>query len=95
MLRKKGKLPSGCKEVTYDLEYGSASLEIQEAAVKRDEKVLLIDDVLATGGTALAGCKLVESLGGVVAGLQFIIELEDLSGKNVLSLRNVHSIIKY
>lgn len=86
MLRKKGKLPGSCKELSYDLEYGSASLEIQSDAIERKgERVLLVDDLLATGGTALAGCKLVESLGGEVAGVQFIVELEGLPGRKVLA----------
>jgi adenine phosphoribosyltransferase len=93
MLRKKGKLPGKCKVVSYDLEYGSASLEIQVGAVKRGARVLLIDDLLATGGTALAGCKLVESLGGKVAGLQFVIELKDLSGRQALDSYEAYSVI--
>lgn len=94
MLRKKGKLPGNCEEISYNLEYGSASLEIQDDAVKKDDRVLLIDDLLATGGTALAGCKLVEKVGGDVAGLQFIIELESLQGRQKLSLYKVDSIIR-
>lgn len=93
MLRKKGKLPGLCKEVSYGLEYGEAVLEIQEDALKKKEKVLLIDDLLATGGTAKAGCELVESLGAVVAGVQFIIALNGLPGKEVLSPYNVHSLV--
>lgn len=93
MLRKKGKLPGDCKEVSYDLEYGSASLEVQVDAVAKGERVLLIDDLLATGGTALAGCQLVEQLGGEVVGIQFIVELGDLPGRKVLADYNVKSII--
>lgn len=93
MLRKKGKLPGVCKEESYDLEYGSASLEIQDDSVKQGERVLLIDDLLATGGTALAGCKLIESLGGTVTGIQFIIELVDLDGKEKLKEYNIRSYI--
>ena len=94
MLRKKGKLPGECKETSYDLEYGSASLEVQVDSVKKGERILLIDDLLATGGTALAGCKLVESLGGEVSGVQFIVELKDLPGRKALSSYNVQSILE-
>jgi adenine phosphoribosyltransferase len=93
MLRKKGKLPGKCEEVSYNLEYGSASLEIQAHAVKKGERVLLIDDLLATGGTALAGCQLVEQLGGEVVGVQCIVELADLPGRKTLANYNVKSII--
>ena len=94
MLRKKGKLPGSCESVTYDLEYGSAALEIQSDSVKRGEKILLVDDLLATGGTALAGCKLVEKLGGKVAGIQFVIELKDLPGREALNHYDVYSVIQ-
>jgi adenine phosphoribosyltransferase len=93
MLRKKGKLPGECREVSYDLEYGSASLEMQTDAVKPGEKVLLVDDLLATGGTALAGCQLVEQVGGVIVGCQFIIDLAELPGKEKLSGYNIQSVI--
>lgn len=93
MLRKKGKLPGACSEVTYDLEYGSASLEIQADAVTTGDKVLLIDDLLATGGTALAGCHLVEKSGAEVVGIQFIIELSGLPGRTVLENYNVQTIV--
>jgi adenine phosphoribosyltransferase len=93
MLRKKGKLPGICKKVSYDLEYGSATLEMQEDAVQKGDSVLLIDDLLATGGTAYAGCKLVESCGGTVSGLQFIIELADLEGRKKLQKYTVDSIL--
>jgi adenine phosphoribosyltransferase len=93
MLRKKGKLPGACIEASYDLEYGSASLEIQSDAVKEGERVLLIDDLLATGGTACAGCTLIEKLKGEVVGIQFVIELGDLRGRSALSKYNVQSVI--
>lgn len=92
MLRKKGKLPGETVSVKYGLEYGEASLEIQKAAVKEGDKVLLLDDILATGGTAEAGCKLVESLNGEIIGLQFIAEIKDLSGKDKLSKYNINSV---
>lgn len=94
MLRKLGKLPGECHTVSYDLEYGSASLEMQQDAVQPGDKVLLVDDLLATGGTALAGCRLVELSGGIVTGLQFIIELKDLGGKDLLSRYEVHSVVE-
>lgn len=94
MLRKKGKLPGECVEVSYDLEYGSASLEIQADTTKNGERVLLIDDLLATGGTALAGSILVEKLGGAIVGIQFIIELTELNGREKLSKYPVHSILE-
>ncbi len=93
MLRKKGKLPGETISVKYGLEYGEASLEVGKSAVSAGDKVLLVDDVLATGGTAEAGCKLVEELGGVVIGVQFVLELESLSGRNLLSGYDVHSVV--
>ncbi len=95
MIRKKGKLPGQCESIQYDLEYGSAEIEIQEDAIKQGEKVLLIDDLLATGGTAKAGCKLVEKLGGEVFALTFIIELEFLEGRKIFEKYQVESLIKY
>lgn len=94
MLRKKGKLPGECIEISYDLEYGSASIELQKDAITSGEKILLIDDLLATGGTAHAGCKLVEEVGGVVSGIQFIIELKDLKGRNLLAGYKTESILE-
>lgn len=93
MLRKKGKLPGETISVKYGLEYGEASLEVGKSAVSAGDKVLLVDDVLATGGTAEAGCKLVEELGGVVIGAQFVLELESLSGRNLLNGYDVHSVV--
>lgn len=95
MIRKKGKLPGNCVEISYDLEYGSAEIEIQEDAINYGEKVVLIDDLLATGGTAKAGCDLVEKLGGNVFALAFIIELEFLEGKKLFDKYQVESLIKY
>lgn len=93
MLRKKGKLPGNVVEKSYGLEYGEAILEMKADAVKKGDKVLLIDDVLATGGTALAGCSLVEQMGGVVAGVQVVLEVEGLGGRELLKSYDVQSVI--
>lgn len=94
-VRKPGKLPAETIKYKYDLEYGSDSLEIHKDAIQPGQKVLIIDDLLATGGTMKAAAKLVEQLGGVVAGLGFLIELEDLKGREKLSGYRVESLIKY
>ncbi len=94
-VRKKGKLPYKTVAASYALEYGTDTLEMHEDAVKPGEKVLVVDDVLATGGTAAAVCELVEKLGGKVAGVAMLIELEFLNGRNKLVGRNIHSLIKY
>ena len=83
-IRKKGKLPSTTREAAYELEYGEAIVEIHEDAIKPGENVLLIDDLLATGGTAEAAGKLIETSGGIVAGFIFVINLYDLPGNNLL-----------
>jgi adenine phosphoribosyltransferase len=93
MLRKAGKLPGAVKQVSYGLEYGESKLEIQESEHLIGKRVLLVDDVLATGGTAEAGAKLIEMSSGVVAGLQFIIELSALEGKKKLSSHEVCSVL--
>jgi adenine phosphoribosyltransferase len=95
MLRKKGKLPGKTVSVSYGLEYGSSELELQDDAIKKGDKVLLVDDLLATGGTAEAGCRLVEMFGGEVKGIQFIIELSELKGKDKLSAYPVHSVVSF
>jgi adenine phosphoribosyltransferase len=94
-VRKKGKLPYKTISVTYDLEYGKDTLEIHEDAIKKGEKVLIIDDVLATGGTAKAVCELVEKLGGEVSEVAMLIELDFLKGREKLKDYNVFSLIKY
>jgi adenine phosphoribosyltransferase len=94
-VRKKGKLPYKTVAASYALEYGTDTLEMHADAVKPGEKVLVVDDVLATGGTAAAVCDLVEKLGGKVAGVAMLIELEFLNGRNKLVGRNIHSLIKY
>lgn len=93
--RKPGKLPRETVEVTYDLEYGTDSLQIHRDAVPRGARVVVLDDVLATGGTARAKIELVEALGGVVAGVLFVIELTFLNGRDRLEGYDVHSLIQY
>jgi adenine phosphoribosyltransferase len=94
-IRKKGKLPYRSFEQSYDLEYGSATLCIHEDAFVKGEKVVLIDDLLATGGTAAASAKLIEQAGGVVAGIDFLVELAFLNGREKLSGYDVFAAIKY
>ena len=94
-VRKPGKLPWEKVRETYDLEYGSDSVEMHRDAVKPGEHVLIVDDLVATGGTALAAAKLVESLGGQVAGMGFIIELTFLPGRQKLDGYKVESLIQY
>lgn len=94
-VRKLGKLPSKSIRVTYDLEYGSDSLEMHEDAVARGQRVLIVDDLLATGGTARATVDLVKRLGGTVDGLAFLIELADLNGRARLGGENVVALLRY
>lgn len=94
-VRKPGKLPAETIKYEYSLEYGTDSLEIHKDAIKPGQKVLIIDDLLATGGTMFAAAKLVEKLGGDVVGLGFLIELEDLNGRDKLSDYKVESLVKY
>lgn len=94
-LRKPGKLPYDIQSVSYDLEYGSATLEAHTDALNADDKVLLIDDLLATGGTAKASCELVEALGASVEALAFVVELDFLEGRKQLHGYEVHSLVHY
>ena len=94
-VRKPKKLPAETARVEYSLEYGKDSLEIHRDAISKGQHVLIIDDLLATGGTAAAVAQLVESLGGIVAGLGFLIELEFLNGKEKISKYDLHSVLKY
>jgi adenine phosphoribosyltransferase len=94
-VRKAGKLPWAVAREEYSLEYGSDKLEIHRDAIHPGERVLVIDDVLATGGTAAATCRLVEALGGVVAGLGFLIELPALGGRAALGERHVETLVQY
>jgi adenine phosphoribosyltransferase len=93
--RKPGKLPWETVSAEYDLEYGTDSLELHADAIREGARVLVHDDLLATGGTARAKCDLVEQLGGVVVGIAFVIELEFLHGREKLEGYDVHSLIKY
>ncbi|HNZ82888.1 MAG TPA: adenine phosphoribosyltransferase [Sedimentibacter sp.] len=94
-VRKPGKLPAETIKHEYDLEYGTDSLEIHKDAIKKGQKVLIIDDLLATGGTMFATAKLVEKLGGEVVGLGFLIELKDLKGREKLKEYKVESLVTY
>lgn len=94
-LRKPGKLPYDAQSVSYDLEYGSASLEVHNDAVGKNDRVLLVDDLLATGGTAKASCELIEQLGATVEALAFVIELDFLQGREKLSHYQIHSLLHY
>ncbi len=94
-VRKPGKLPYETASKTYDLEYGTDTLEIHKDAVKAGDNVLMMDDLLATGGTMAASCELVESLGGKIMGCAFLIELGFLNGKEKLSKYDIFSLIQY
>jgi adenine phosphoribosyltransferase len=94
-VRKKGKLPSKTVEETYDLEYGTDCLQIHSDAVDRGQRVLIVDDVLATGGTAAATVRLIRRLGGEVLSLAFLIELEFLNGRAKLGSEKIFSVLKY
>jgi adenine phosphoribosyltransferase len=96
-IRKKGKLPGASVEQDYELEYGSATVEIHDDAVQAGDKILLVDDLLATGGTAEAGIKLIERLGGEVIGCAFVVDLPELGGRKKLEDMgmSVHAICTY
>ena len=94
-VRKPGKLPWEIESVSYELEYGTDALEIHKDAITEGQNVLIVDDLLATGGTAEATCKLVSKLGGNIKGLSVLIELEDLNGRKRLNQYNVHSLVQY
>ena len=94
-VRKPGKLPADIFEVKYNLEYGSSSLAIHRDAIGMGEKVLIVDDLLATGGTAAATVHLIRQLGGEIAALDFLVELTSLRGRDRLSGYNVHSTVVY
>ena len=95
LLRKPGKLPYDTIKVEYKLEYGQDALEVHKDAIRPGEKVVVIDDLLATGGTAEAACKLVEKLGGEVVKILFLVELPDLQGRQRLSGYDVEAIISF
>jgi len=94
-VRKKGKLPHKTVSATYALEYGTDTLEMHEDAIRPGEKILIIDDVLATGGTCAAVCEMAEKLGGRIDGIGMLIELTFLNGKNKLDKYDLFSLIKY
>lgn len=94
-LRKPGKLPYDVQSVDYALEYGNASLEAHIDAVTEGDRILLVDDVLATGGTAKASCELVEKLGGEVVACAFVMELSFLKGREQLTDYSLHSVMTY
>ena len=94
-LRKPGKLPYDVQTASYDLEYGTAALEVHVDALGKGDRVLLIDDLLATGGTAKASCELVESLGAEVVACGFVVELDALNGRRQLEPRPVHTLLHY
>lgn len=94
-LRKPGKLPYDVQSVSYDLEYGSASLEAHIDAFEAGDRVLLIDDLLATGGTAKASCELIEKLGARVEACAFVVELDFLEGRNKLDGYEIHSLLHF
>jgi adenine phosphoribosyltransferase len=94
-VRKPGKLPSKTRRASYSLEYGTDSLEIHEDAVRKGQRVLIVDDLLATGGTAAATVKLVRELGADVVGIQFLIELVGLEGRRKLTGENIGAVLAY
>ena len=95
MIRKPGKLPAETISQTYDLEYGTSTIEMHKDAINPGQKVFIVDDLLATGGTAKAMINLIEEAGGVVSGLCFLIELKDLKGREKLEGYPVFSVLQY
>ena len=93
--RKPGKLPAETESATYELEYGTDKIEIHKDAINKNDRVLLHDDLLATGGTAEAACKVIEKLGGKIVLISFIVELTFLNGRKKLGNFETHSVIKY
>ncbi len=94
-IRKKGKLPFKTETVTYDLEYGTDTLEVHSDAFESGARVLMVDDLLATGGTMAAACKLIEKIGGQIVGISFLIELSELAGRDKLSQYKIRCVIRY
>jgi adenine phosphoribosyltransferase len=88
-------LPYDVRSINYDLEYGSATLEVHTDGVKKGDRVLVIDDLLATGGTAKASCELIESLGAEVVACAFMVELDALKGRERLSRWETHALVHY
>jgi len=94
-IRKKGKLPFETVRETYNLEYGSATIEMHKDAIKNGDRVVIVDDLLATGGTSKAAANLIEKMGGNVIAMNFFIELENLKGRELLSKYVINSVVKY
>ena len=94
-IRKKGKLPYETESVSYALEYGTDTVEVHRDAIEPGAKVLMVDDLLATGGTMRAACELMTKLGGAVVGTTFLIELEGLGGRDKLAGYNISTVITY
>ncbi|NOX60300.1 MAG: adenine phosphoribosyltransferase [Planctomycetes bacterium] len=94
-IRKPGKLPCETISEEYELEYGVDSMHIHKSAIKPGEKILMVDDLLATGGTISACCRLVEALGGEIAGVTFVIELAFLKGRDRIKQHTIHSLLTY
>ncbi len=94
-VRKPGKLPAAKLKIEYELEYGTDSLEIHQDAIAPGARVLIVDDLIATGGTARAVAEMVESMGGTIIGLNFVVELTFLGGRNKLAKYDVRSILQY
>lgn len=94
-IRKAGKLPWAVVREEYELEYGTDKLEIHRDAIRHDERILVVDDVLATGGTAAAAARLIETLGGRIVGFGFLIEIAGLAGRSALGSRRVESLTGY
>lgn len=94
-IRKKGKLPFKTESISYDLEYGTDTLEVHRDAIRKKAKVLMVDDLLATGGTMASACKLIEKIGGQIAGIAFLIELKELAGRSKLAGYNISVVISY
>jgi len=94
-VRKPGKLPAATSQVSYDLEYGSNTLEVHKDAIEKGQRVIIVDDLLATGGTAEATAKLATQLGAEIAGLGFVVELDFLKGREKLKGHDVFSLLNY
>ena len=94
-IRKKGKLPYKTESITYSLEYGKDAIEVHRDAIKKGAKVLMVDDLLATGGTMAAACRLIEKIGGKIIGIAFLVELSELAGREELGKYNIKTIITY
>lgn len=94
-VRKPGKLPAEVNSVDYELEYGRDSVEVHVDAILEGSRYLVLDDLLATGGTANASCQLIEECGGIISGCLFVVELTDLLGRNVLKDRVVSAIVQF